>query len=113
MAAPARPSGAVVGKPFEVLRVTTSPLGDDLVVLSAGGRIDLSSMWLLGNELARQEHVPHLLIDLSEVDFCSVSGALLLRAALERSLVTGQLVEVTYSAAVTAVLDANGLATRV
>ncbi len=93
-----------------LLRITAHEHGDDLVVLTAHGEIDLSNTWVLDGELARHEHVPHLVIDMSEVDFCGVSGARLLQTAVTRSVVAGQRVEVIHSSAVARVLDATGLA---
>lgn len=93
-----------------LLRVTAREHGDDLVVLTAYGEIDLSNTWVLDSELARHEHVPRLVIDMSHVDFCAISGARLLQTAVTRSVVTGQRVEIVHSKAVARVLDATGLA---
>jgi anti-anti-sigma factor len=92
-----------------LLRVTVRHQEDDLVVLTAHGEIDLSNTWMLDSELSRYEHVPRLVIDLSGLDFCGVSGARLLQTAVTRSVVTGQQVAIVHSAAVARVLDATGL----
>lgn len=95
-----------------LLRLTARHLRDDLVVLTARGEIDLSNTWRLADELAHYEHVPHLVVDLSGVGFCGVSGARLLHTAFTRSLITGQRLEVVHSTAVSRVLDATGLGTH-
>jgi anti-anti-sigma factor len=95
--------------PDELLRVSACRHGDACVVLSAYGELDLSNIWMIESELSRFEHVPRLIIDLSGLGFCGVSGARLLHSAVTRSVVTGQQVQVVQNAVVARLLEATGL----
>jgi anti-anti-sigma factor len=100
----------VAADPEETLRITARRHGRDLVVLTAQGEIDLANTWLLDSELARYEDVPRLVVDMSNVRFCAVTGARLLHTAVIRSAVTGQRLEIVDNAAVSRLLTMTGLA---
>ena len=57
-------------------RTVTTPQGDEIVVISPMGRLDITTAWQFRLKLqeAITEATPHILVNLSEVNFIDSSG---------------------------------------
>ena len=57
-------------------RTFTSPQGDQVVILAPTGRLDITTAWQFRLKLqaAITEETPHVLVNLSEVNFIDSSG---------------------------------------
>jgi anti-sigma B factor antagonist len=74
----------------EYLTVRQTRERQDLERVSPVGEIDLYTAPLLRDALADADHVPKVLVDLSQVDFLALVGVQVLRAAGERRAAAGR-----------------------
>ena len=82
----------------------------DCVVAVVHGEIDMSNVSSFEAELAAHASQPWLVVDMSDVQFCSIAGARLLQQTAVRATATGQRFEVVVNRALARLLDTTGLA---
>lgn len=96
-----------------MLSVTPTYLRTDLVVITLCGEIDLCTELALRRTLTVHQHVPRVVLDLTQVEFCGVAGARSLHTAAAAARAVGHCLVIVESHAVRRVLDVTGLAESV